>query len=520
LPAATGCLVPLRSSAIAAGVAGRLEEAHVTERSPGPIGGRAGIAATVIGMLGAVTLMRLPRTLAIRGRRIPARMAVRSRRPVAFLGTFSIGPSLAASATVFPAVALATTVGMRRIGRERLVTAAILARNGLARGAFDGTKEAAFVTRTQRDGNARRARPARAADAVDVDLGHFGELEVHDVAHLVDVDATGSDVGCDENPDATCAEGVERDLALVLAFVAVNRGDLDAAALEMACDTVRAALGAREDEAACQVRIRHQLGEQGPLPRLVDMDDALGDLFDGRRNRRHGNLDRIAKKLVGQPRNFARHRRREEQVLAGGRKGRDHLANRLDEAEIEHLIGLVEDEHLGVPEIRRPLSHVIEQAAGRRNQDVEAACQSLTLRPIADAAEHHGHAQVEVPAVGFEAFRDLGRKLARRRENENASTTARSGLPVVCEAMQNRQGKGGGLAGAGLRDAEQVAAGEEVGNGLGLDGGWRLVAFLAKRLENRRCEAEIVECRHSDLSGMRAPARASTWHDALAALAG
>ncbi len=57
--------------------------------------------------------------------------------------------------------------------------------------------------------------------------------------------------------------------------------------------------------------------------------------------------------------------------------------------------------------------------------------------------------------------------------------------------MQDRQGEGGGLAGAGLGDAQQVAAGEHAGDGLRLDRGGRGVAFGGQRLEERLGEAEV-----------------------------
>ena len=50
------------------------------------------------------------------------------------------------------------------------------------------------------------------------------------------------------------------------------------------------------------------------------------------------------------------------------------------------------------------------------------------------------------------------------------------------EPVQDRQREGGGLAGAGLGDAQQVASGEDVGNGLGLDRRGLRVAFGGERL--------------------------------------
>jgi len=58
------------------------------------------------------------------------------------------------------------------------------------------------------------------------------------------------------------------------------------------------------------------------------------------------------------------------------------------------------------------------------------------------------------------------------------------------QALQDRQGKAGGLAGAGLRGGEQVAAGEYDGNGLRLDRRGNGVALFGDSAEQLGLEAE------------------------------
>ena len=60
-------------------------------------------------------------------------------------------------------------------------------------------------------------------------------------------------------------------------------------------------------------------------------------------------------------------------------------------------------------------------------------------------------------------------------------------------AMQDRQREGRGLAGACLGDADDVAAGESEGNGLGLDGRGREIIFFLERTRDWIGEAEILK---------------------------
>jgi hypothetical protein len=59
--------------------------------------------------------------------------------------------------------------------------------------------------------------------------------------------------------------------------------------------------------------------------------------------------------------------------------------------------------------------------------------------------------------------------------------------------LQHRQREASGLAGAGLRCAEQVAAGENDGDGLLLDRGGMGVALLGNAAEQLGPKAEILE---------------------------
>jgi len=66
------------------------------------------------------------------------------------------------------------------------------------------------------------------------------------------------------------------------------------------------------------------------------------------------------------------------------------------------------------------------------------------------------------------------------------------------QALQQRQGEAGGLAGAGLGGAEQVATREYEGDGLRLDGGGFGVALLRNRAQQLGNQPEAFEGRAYD----------------------
>ena len=80
---------------------------------------------------------------------------------------------------------------------------------------------------------------------------------------------------------------------------------------------------------------------------------------------------RVALDLGDQVADFLRHRRREQQRLALRRQVLDDLAHVGEEAHVEHPVGLVEDEHLDVLEVRGPLAQVVEQPPRAGDDDVD-----------------------------------------------------------------------------------------------------------------------------------------------------
>ena len=102
------------------------------------------------------------------------------------------------------------------------------------------------------------------------------------------------------------------------------------------------------------------------------------------------------------------HGGREEQALPLDRQLGDDAPDGLDEAHVQHLVGLVEHEHLDAVEHDVALVEVIEQAAGGGDQHVDAARQRLSIcGAMADAAEDDGDPDAEMAAVGAEAVADL-----------------------------------------------------------------------------------------------------------------
>ena len=131
------------------------------------------------------------------------------------------------------------------------------------------------------------------------------------------------------------------------------------------------------------------------------------------------------------------------------------------------------------------LAHQVEQAARGGDQHIDAAAHGVDLAALADAAEHHGVADAQMAAIGGEAGVDLRGEFAGGCQHEHAGAARRRGDAALGQPMQDRQREGGGFAGAGLRQTEQVAPAEQMRDRLGLNRGWCGVALFSEGAQQR-----------------------------------
>ena len=132
---------------------------------------------------------------------------------------------------------------------------------------------------------------------------------------------------------------------------------------------------------------------------------------------------------------------------------------------------------------------VIEQAARRGDDDVDAAAEGVLLRAHADAAVDRGAGQRRVHGERVEVLENLRGELARRRQHQRPRRPAR----LLDQPVQDRQQEGRGLAAAGLRAGEHVAARHRRGNRFGLNRRGSHEAELADSFEQIGMEAKRSE---------------------------
>ena len=83
-----------------------------------------------------------------------------------------------------------------------------------------------------------------------------------------------------------------------------------------------------------------------------------------------------------------------------------------NEAHVQHAVGFVDDQQFDAGEQQPAALGVVEQPAGRRDQDVDAAGQFGVLVAERDAADQERDVEFLAGAVFVELLLDLGREFA------------------------------------------------------------------------------------------------------------
>ncbi len=405
-----------------------------------------------------------------------------------------------------------------RLGTDRAVRLEArdhLGRDRSAEQLLDLAEEGRLVDADERDRVTGLLGSTRPADPVNVVLGDHRQLVVDDVRQVLDVEPTRGDLGRDEDRRPARFEVVEGADALALALVAVDGRGVDPVAPELLGEAIRPVLGPGEDERLLDPAAPDQRREELALPLAVDGEDDLRDELDRGVARRDLDHHGVTQDAAGEVPDLVRERRAEQQVLAVDGEQGDHLADVADEAHVEHPVGLVEDEELEPGQVDVALLDMIEKAAGRGDDDPGAGAQGAVLGLVADAAVDRDRADPAVGAVGPDALLDLEAELAGRGEDEGADgrmggaarivLAARvaaglrgairlpAGRALGIEDLEHRQDERGGLAGAGLGAGEDVAAGEDEGDRLALDGGGLGVALVRDGAEQLGGQPEGIK---------------------------
>ena len=200
---------------------------------------------------------------------------------------------------------------------------------------------------------------------------------------------------------------------------------------------------------------------------LIDGDDILGDLGPVLLGRFNGDLHRIMLVFPGDGQHVLVCGGGEEHQLAVCRSRLDDFGHVLDEAHVQHLVRFIQDH--GVDRVEADVAplHMVQQAAGGRDDDLRMALERGDLAGDGLAAVDDRDADaVDVLGQSGQFIADLERQFPGGGQDDFLDAAV-----LELDVFQHGDAEGAGLAGARGGNGVDVLAFHHQGNGFGLDRG-------------------------------------------------
>ena len=304
---------------------------------------------------------------------------------------------------------------------------------------------------------------------MDVVFRLLGEIVIHNLREIIDIDSTGCDVRGEEDLDLSGLKVTKCFRASVLTLVAMNRNRADPLAFEVGRKLVRASLGSGKDEGLSPVVRFDEFHESVGLTGSLKRDEVLRHGPGRRVPWADGNLGRVVDQPLGELADVIRKSRGEHEVLAIAGKLGDDLLDVVDESHVEHAVRFIENENFERVEFHSPLVDEVEKATRSGDQDVSPLTEFFQLWAGGDATKDDVRAKFHVLSVGRDALGNLRCEFTSRSENQGADLLIASARSFD-EPIEERKGKARGLAGSRLRRRHDIPPRHDRRDRLSLNG--------------------------------------------------
>mmetsp|Transcript_138 Transcript_138/g.252 ORF Transcript_138/g.252 Transcript_138/m.252 type:complete len:462 (+) Transcript_138:109-1494(+) len=341
------------------------------------------------------------------------------------------------------------------------------------------------------DGDALAAEAARAANAVDVELSVVRQVVADDQRHLLHIQTSAPEVGGDQDSAGTRPELLHDRVALLLGHVAVDGGHGEVRVAHLLRQPVHLLLGVAEDHRLGDRQRVVEVAQGVELPLLaLHRHEELLDAFQGQLIALHKHAEGVVHELVGHLEDLVRHGGGNQDHLRGGREIAVDVIHLLLEAAVQHLICLIQHEHLDLAGAEVPLLDHVEDAARSAGDDVAAGLEGVDVIGDALAADAAVDLDVQVVAEGQANLLTLLGQLARGREEEDLRLAL-----LRRHRLQRAQAEDARLARAALRLHDDVPALQDGQDGALLHGGRALEAVGVDAAEQVFLQAQRIEGR-------------------------
>ena len=178
------------------------------------------------------------------------------------------------------------------------------------------------------------------------------------------------------------------------------------------------------------------------------------------------NVDGVVHEATSQSHDGARHGCGEQHGVTLGRSLRENLLDVGQEAEVEHLVCLIENDFFDLCQGKQTLVGEVKKTTGGSDHNLGACLELLYLAFVGLSTVDRNNLGFTVGGGQFHVFSNLNTQFTGGNNNKHLHT----GAGVGSEALNDGQTETEGLTGTGLGLANDVLTTQSEGDGLLLNG--------------------------------------------------
>ena len=255
---------------------------------------------------------------------------------------------------------------------------------------------------------------------MNVRLGIHRDVVVHNQADTFNVQATGSNVGRDQDIQTTIFQTLQGLLTQGLVHVTVQCGAAVTTALQRFGHFQGRVFGTHEDNRRIKVFSFQETYQRFVFTHALHSPVALADVRTGSDAGLNAHFLRIFHKATGNATDSFRHGCREQRGLMFSRDLRHDGFYVFDKAHAQHFVGFIQHQTAQVREVQSAALQVVQQTTWGTNYNLRALTQSAQLNVITLAAvQGHNVNAIHVFCEIGHCFSNLNRQFAGRCQHQN-----------------------------------------------------------------------------------------------------
>ena len=249
--------------------------------------------------------------------------------------------------------------------------------NGQFHSTFNVAQQTTLAVLNEQQRTTRTTRTTGTTDTVNVRLGIHRDIVVNHQADTLNVQATGCNVGRNQDVQTTIFQAFQCLLTQRLVHVTVQRGAVVAVTLKSFCHFQSRVFGTNEDNRRIKIFRFQETYQRFVFAHTPDSPVALADVRAGSHAGLNAHFLRLFHKAAGNATNRFRHGCREQSGLMTFRDLRHNGFNVFDEAHAQHFVSFIQNQTAQFREVQSATFQVVQQTARSTDND---------LRPLTQGA--------------------------------------------------------------------------------------------------------------------------------------